>query len=59
MPRFVDEVINLRFVGFEPRDYVYLQQITPTTLDVIISRVILCVQKVLPFEVLLLEGPCA
>ncbi len=37
-------------------DYVYLQQTTPTTLDVTTDRVILHVQKVLPFEIFLLEG---
>jgi hypothetical protein len=29
---------------------------TPTTLDVITRFVIFCVRKVLPFEILLLEG---
>jgi hypothetical protein len=37
-------------------DYVYLQQITPTTLDVMTSRTILQVQEVLASEVLMLEG---
>jgi hypothetical protein len=41
---------------FEQRDYIYLQQTTPTILDVIGRRVILHVQKVLLSKVLLLEG---
>jgi hypothetical protein len=41
---------------FELGDYVYMQHTTPTTLDVTIGHVILRVQKVLPFEILLLEG---
>jgi hypothetical protein len=41
---------------FEQGDYVYLQHITLTILDVIVGCVILCVWKVLPFGVLLLEG---
>jgi len=40
---------------FNPRDYVYLQKITPVTLDVIVKLVILHVWKVLPFVMLLLE----
>ncbi len=65
MPLYVEVVIDLmwrwlsaliRFEGFEQGDYVYLQQITPTILDVIARHVILCVQKVLPSGMLLLEG---
>jgi hypothetical protein len=41
---------------FEPGDYVYLQQTTPTTLDVTTGRIILRVREVLGSEVLLLEG---
>ncbi len=37
-------------------DYVYLQQTTPTTLDVMACRTILRVQEVLVFGVLMLEG---
>jgi len=37
-------------------DYVYLQQTTPTTLDVTAGRIILRVQKVLASGVLMLEG---
>jgi hypothetical protein len=55
MPWFVEEVIDVRVHKFELRDYVYLQRTTPTTLDVIAGPVILCVQKVLPFKILL-EG---
>jgi len=39
---------------FEPKDYVYLQQTTPTTLDVTIRHVILHVQKVLLSRTLLM-----
>jgi hypothetical protein len=35
---------------------VYPQQITPTTLDVIVRHIVLRVQKVLLFKVLLLKG---
>jgi len=42
--------------SFERGDYVYLQKTTLTILDVTIGCVILCVQKVLPFAMLLLEG---
>jgi hypothetical protein len=35
---------------------VYLEQTTPTTLDVITWHIILRVQEVLPFKLLLLEG---
>jgi hypothetical protein len=41
---------------FQPRDYVYLQQIAPTTLDVTVGRIILRVREVLGSGVLLLEG---
>jgi hypothetical protein len=41
---------------FRPRDYVYLQQTAPTTLDVTAGRVILRVREVLGSGVLLLEG---
>jgi hypothetical protein len=41
---------------FRPGDYVYLQQTTPTTLDVTAGRVILRVREVLGSGVLLLEG---
>jgi hypothetical protein len=41
---------------FEQGSYAYVQQTTPTTLYVIIRCVILCVRKVLPLGVLLLEG---
>ncbi len=41
---------------FHVGDYVYLQQTAPTTLDVMASRTILRVQKVLAFGVLMLEG---
>ncbi len=41
---------------FKLRDYVYLQQTSPTTLDVTVGCVILHVWKVLPFKVCLLEG---
>lgn len=37
-------------------DYVYPQQITPITLDVIVRRIVLRVQKVLLSKVLLLKG---
>jgi hypothetical protein len=37
-------------------DYVYLQQITPTTLDVTACRTILQVQKVLASRVFMFEG---
>ncbi len=37
-------------------DYVYLQQITPTTLDITIGHTILRVRKVLASGVLMLEG---
>ncbi len=39
---------------FEPKDYVYLQQTTPTTLDVTMRHVILHVQKVLLSRTLLM-----
>jgi hypothetical protein len=41
---------------FQPRDYVYLQQTTPNTLDVTVGRIILRVCEVLGSGVLLLEG---
>jgi hypothetical protein len=41
---------------FRPRDYVYLQQTAPTTLDVTAGRIILRVHEVLGSGVLLLEG---
>jgi hypothetical protein len=41
---------------FCPRDYIYLQQTTPTTLDVTAGRIILRVREVLGSGVLLLEG---
>jgi hypothetical protein len=41
---------------FRPRDYVYLQQTAPTTLDLTAGRVILRVREVLGSRVLLLEG---
>lgn len=41
---------------YEPGDYIYLQQTTPTTLDVTAGRIILRVRAVLPSGVLLLEG---
>jgi hypothetical protein len=41
---------------FHPRDYVYLQQTTPITLDVIAGRIILRVREVLGSGVLLLKG---
>jgi hypothetical protein len=41
---------------FRTRDYVYLQQTAPTTLDVTAGRVILRVREVLGSGVLLLEG---
>jgi hypothetical protein len=41
---------------FRSRDYVYLQQTVPTTLDVIAGRIILRVREVLGLGVLLLEG---
>jgi hypothetical protein len=41
---------------FELRNSGYLQSTTPITLDVTIGCVILCMHKVLPFGVLLLEG---
>jgi hypothetical protein len=41
---------------FQPGDYVYLQQIAPTTLDVTARRIILRVREVLGSGVLLLEG---
>ncbi len=37
-------------------DYVYLQQIAPTTLDVMACHIILRVQEVLASRVLMLEG---
>jgi hypothetical protein len=37
-------------------EYVYLQQTTPSTLDMIIGHIILQIKKVLLFGVLLLEG---
>jgi hypothetical protein len=41
---------------FHVGDYVYLQQITPTMLDVTVGRTILRVRKVLASGVLMLEG---
>jgi hypothetical protein len=41
---------------FCPRDYVYLHQTTPTTLDVTAGQIILQVREVLGSGVLLLEG---
>ena len=41
---------------YESGDYVYLQQTTPMTLDVIASRIILRVQAILQSRMLLLEG---
>jgi hypothetical protein len=41
---------------FQLGDYVYLQQTSPTTLDVIAGRIILRVREVLGSGVLLLEG---
>jgi hypothetical protein len=40
---------------FRPKDYVYLQQTAPTTLDVTARRIILRVREVLSLGVLLLE----
>jgi hypothetical protein len=51
----MEEVIDLEF-KFELGDYVYMQYTTFITLDVIVSRLILCVWKALRFRVLLLEG---
>ena len=45
-----------RLRRYEPREYVYLQQTAPTTLDVTAGRIILRVQVVLQSGVLLLEG---
>jgi hypothetical protein len=39
-------VINLKFVYLNQKDYVYLQQTTPTILNVIIRYVIVSVQSV-------------
>ncbi len=47
----------LQIWRFEQRDYVYLQQITLTTLDVIIRHVILHVRKVLPSGMFVARGP--
>ncbi len=47
---------QLKVWRFELEDYVYLQYTTPTTLDVIVVRVIFLVNKVLPYGVLFLEG---
>ena len=54
---------TIRGGGYRPRvrryelgDYVYLQQTAPTTLDVIVGRIILRVREVLQSGVLLLEG---
>ncbi len=41
---------------FHVGDYVYLQQTTPTTLDVTVGRTILQVREVLAYGVLMLEG---
>jgi hypothetical protein len=41
---------------FSPGDFVYLQHVAPTTLDVVAGRTILRVREVLPSGVLLLEG---
>jgi hypothetical protein len=41
---------------FHVGDYVYLQQTTPTTLDVTMGRTILRVREVLAFGILMLEG---
>ncbi len=41
---------------FHVGDYVYLQQIAPTTLDVTIGCIILRVREVLVFGVFMLEG---
>ncbi len=41
---------------FSPGDFVYLQQVAHTTLDVVAGRTILRVREVLPSRVLLLEG---
>jgi hypothetical protein len=43
---------------FSPGDFVYLQQVAPTTLDMVAGRTILTVREVLPSGVLLLEGRC-
>ncbi len=46
----------LQIHKFELRDYIYLQQTTMITLNVITQHVILHVWKILPFGMLLLEG---
>jgi hypothetical protein len=56
MQRFEGEVIDHRYGGFQPGDYVYLEQTAPTTLDVTAGRIILRVREVLGSGVLLLEG---
>jgi hypothetical protein len=56
MPPFVDVGINLRFKGLNLKIMRICSKKTPTTLDVIIDHVILCVKKVLPSRVLFLEG---
>jgi hypothetical protein len=47
---------RLQVRKFELGHHVYLQQISPTTLDVIAGHVILRVWKVLLSRILLLEG---
>jgi hypothetical protein len=41
---------------FHVGEYVYLQQTTPTTLDVTAGRIILRVREVLAFGIFMLEG---
>ncbi len=41
---------------YNPRDYVYLQQIVPMALDVTTRHVILKVKKVVPSRTLIIEG---
>jgi hypothetical protein len=48
---------RLQIRRFEQIDYVYLQQITLTTLDVITKHVILHVRKVLPSRVFVAKRP--
>jgi hypothetical protein len=46
MPLFGEVVINLKFLYLIQKDYVYLQQTTPTILNVITRYVIVSVQNV-------------
>ncbi len=55
VPLFVEVIIGFRIHKFKLRDYVYLQQIMQTILDDF-SMCFFCVQILLPFGMLLLQG---